>query len=108
MTLIRPIPPSITRPFSVLVVVAWLICMALLVHRSYLQPAPANLVTDLARYGPTATWRGVYYRGEKIGFTVSKTVRTTDGFEKKEDARLQLTLLGSTSTTTIRTTALVD
>ena len=108
MKLIRPIPPAITRPVSVLVVVAWLVCMALLVHRSYLQAAPANLATDLARYGPTATWRGVYYRGEKIGFTVSQTVRTPEGFELQEDARLQLTLLGSTSTTTIRTTASVD
>ena len=108
MKLIRPIPPAITRPVSVLVVVAWLVCMALLVHRSYLQAAPANLATDLARYGPTATWRGVYYRGEKIGFTVSQTVRTPEGFELQEDARLQLMLLGSTSTTTIRTTALVN
>ena len=63
MKLIRPIPSAIMRPVSVLVVVAWLVCMALLVHRSYLQAAPANLATDLARYGPTATWRGVYYRG---------------------------------------------
>jgi hypothetical protein len=108
MKLIRPVSPAITRPLSVLVVVAWLICMALLVHRSYLQAAPANLATDLARYGPTATWRGVYYRGEKIGFTVSQTVRKPDGFELQEDTRLQLTLLGSTSTTTIRTIALVD
>ena len=38
--------------------------MAVLVNRSYLQARPANLATDLARYGPTATWRGVYYRGE--------------------------------------------
>jgi transglutaminase-like putative cysteine protease len=108
MKLIRPIPSAIMRPVSVLVVVAWLVCMALLVHRSYLQAAPANLATDLARYGPTATWRGVYYRGEKVGFAVSQTVRTPDGFELQEDARLQLTLLGSTSTTTIRTTALVN
>jgi transglutaminase-like putative cysteine protease len=82
--------------------------MSLLVQRSYLHASPANLATDLARYGPTATWRGVYYRGEKIGFTVSQTVRTPNGFELQEDARLQMTLLGSTSTTTIRTTALVD
>jgi transglutaminase-like putative cysteine protease len=108
MKLIRPVSPTITRPLSIVVVVAWLICMALLVHRSYVQAAPANLATDLARYGPTATWRGVYYRGEKVGFSVSQTVRTQDGFELQEDARLQLTLLGSTSTTTIRTTALVD
>ena len=91
-----------------MVLLAWVACMTLLVQRSFLQAAPANLATDLARYGSTATWRGVYYRGEKIGFTVSQTVRTPNGFELQEDARLQLTLLGSTSTTSIRTTAFVD
>jgi transglutaminase-like putative cysteine protease len=81
--------------------------MAALVNRSYLQ-ASANLATDLARYGPTATWRGVYYRGEKMGFTVSQTIRTEDGFELQEDARLVMNLFGSTSTTSIHTTAWVD
>src|SRR5687768_3706989 len=104
MKLLRPIPRTITRPVSVLIVVSWVVCMALLVHRSYVQASPANLATDLARYGTTATWRGVYYRGEKLGFTVSQTIRTPDGFELQEDARLQMTLLGSTSTATIRTT----
>ena len=47
--------------------------MAVLVNRSYLQASSANLATDLARYGSAAVWRGVYYRGEKIGFTVSQT-----------------------------------
>ena len=108
MTLIRPVPRTVTRPLSVLVLVAWVGCMAVLVHRSYLQASPANLATDLARYGPTATWRGVYYRGEKIGFTVSQTTRTDEGFELQEDARLVMTLFGSTSTTTIHTTAWVD
>jgi hypothetical protein len=107
MTLVRPIPRSVTRPLSVAVLVAWAGCMAVLVHRAYLQAAPANLATDLARYGPTATWRGVYYRGEKIGFTVSQTIRTDDGFELQEDARL-VALLGSSAITTIRTVATVD
>lgn len=108
MKLFRPVPRTVTRPLSVAVLIAWAGCMTALVHRSYLQAAPANLATDLARYGPTSTWRGVYYRGEKIGFTVSQTIRTSDGFELQEDARLTLTLLGSTSVTTIRTTAWVD
>jgi len=81
--------------------------MTVLVDRSYLQ-ASTNLATDLARYGPTATWRGVYYRGEKMGFTVSQTIRTDEGFELQEDARLVMNLFGSTSTTTIHTTAWVD
>ncbi len=47
--------------------------MAVLVNRSYVH-ATGNLATDLARYGSSAQWRGVYYRGEKSGFTVSQTV----------------------------------
>ena len=107
MRLIRPVSARVTRAASLLVLIAWTGCMAVLVDRSYLQ-ASANLATDLARYGPTATWRGVYYRGEKMGFTVSQTIRTEDGFELQEDARLVMNLFGSTSTTTIHTTAWVD
>jgi transglutaminase-like putative cysteine protease len=107
MKFIRPVPRRVTRPLSVLVLIAWVACMAVLVNRSYLQ-ASTNLATDIARYGPTATWRGVYYRGEKLGFTVSQTIRTEDGFELQEDAQLVMNLFGSTSTTTIRTTAWVD
>ncbi len=107
MKFIRPLPRRVTRPLSVLVLIAWVACMAILVDRSYLQ-ASTNLATDLARYGPTATWRGVYYRGEKMGFTVSQTIRTDEGFELQEDARLVMNLFGSTSTTTIHTTAWVD
>jgi len=107
MTFMRPVPRRVTRPLSLLVLIAWVACMAVLVNRSYLQ-ASVNLATDLARYGPTATWRGVYYRGEKMGFTVSQTIRTDEGFELQEDARLVMNLFGSTSTTTIHTTARVD
>ena len=82
--------------------------MAALVNRAYLQGSTANLATDLARYGPTAVWSGVYYRGEKIGFTVSQTTRTGDGFELQEDGRLQMLLLGQDTAATLRTTARVD
>jgi transglutaminase-like putative cysteine protease len=81
--------------------------MGLVVHRSYIQASAANLATDLARYGSSAQWRGVYYRGEKIGFTVSQTVPTDTGFELQEDARLQMSLLGATTPAIIRTTARV-
>jgi transglutaminase-like putative cysteine protease len=108
MTLFRPLPRTLTRPLAFLVFVTWIATMALLVNRSYVQASPANLATDLARYGSTAVWRGVYYRGEKIGFTVSQTTRTEDGFELQEDGRLQMLLLGQDTAATIRTTARVD
>ena len=81
--------------------------MAVVVNRTYLQASP-NLATDLARYGTTAQWRGVYYRGEKIGFTVSQVERTEDGFELLEDGRLQFSLLGATTAAVLRTSAQVD
>jgi hypothetical protein len=82
--------------------------MAVLVSRSYLQASSANLAADLARYGTSAQWRGVYYRGEKIGFTVSQIIPRDDGFELNEDGRLQMALLGATTPAVIRTTARVD
>ena len=108
MTLFRPLPRSVTRPLSFVILVLWVACMAVLVNRSYVQATPTNLATDLARYGPSAVWRGVYYRGEKLGFTVSQVIRTPEGFELQEDGRLTMNLLGSTSVAAIHTTAHVD
>jgi transglutaminase-like putative cysteine protease len=108
-----PLPRSVTRPLSFAVLFGWAVVMAVLVNRTYLQ-ASANLATDLARYGSGAQWRGVYYRGEKLGFTVSQTIPTNDdesgdaGFELQEDAELQMSLLGATTPAKIRTTARVN
>src|SRR5476649_2488570 len=107
MRIMRPLARKITQPISIFVLLAWIGVMALLVNRSYLQ-ASSNLATDLARYGSSASWRGVYYRGEKIGFTVSQTVANGNGFDLEEDGRLQMALLGATTAATIRTTAHVD
>lgn len=107
MRLLRPLPPSVTRPLAAAVVLAWVVAMGALVNRSYLQ-ASTNLAADLARYGSDAQWQGVYYRGEKIGFSVRQTVPSGRGFELQEDGRLQMSLLGATTSTRIRTTARVD
>ena len=85
-----------TSRLSWIALAAWALTMAALVQKAYLQASP-NLATDLARYGTAAQWRGIYYRGEKIGFTVGQTVPTDDGYELQEDGRLQMTLLGATT-----------
>ena len=107
-SLVKPLPRAVTRPVSFLILVAWVAVMALLLRRSYLEASSASLATDLARYGSAAVWRGIYYRGEKIGFTVSQTLPEGDGFELQEDGRLQMALLGATTAATIRTDAHVD
>ena len=104
----RPLPRTVTRPLAILAMLAWIATMGVIVNRSYLQASPLNLATDLARYGSTAQWRGVYYRGEKIGFTVSQLQAVDDGFELQEDGRLQFSLLGAVTPAILRTTARVD
>lgn len=106
--LLRPLPRTVTGPLALLTLIAWVVTMGVMVNRTYLQASPINLATDLARYGTTAQWRGVYYRGEKIGFTVSQVEAVDDGFELQEDGRLQFTLLGAVTPAILRTTARVD
>ena len=82
--------------------------MSVIVSRIYLQGS-TSMAADLARYGSDAQWHGVYYRGEKIGFTVRQVIPAEGGgYELQEDGRLQMSLLGATTTTRLRTTARVD
>ena len=60
VTPFRPLPSRLTRPLSVLVVLAWLVQMGLLIRQAYFG-APVALAADLARYGSSAQWRGIYY-----------------------------------------------
>jgi transglutaminase-like putative cysteine protease len=108
VTLLRPIPRRVARTLSLVVLLAWIVTMALVLTRAYLQARSMNLAADLARYGTSAEWRGVYYRGEKIGFSVSQTVPKGDGFQMEEDARLQMALLGATTPAIVKTTAVLD
>src|SRR5688572_16265440 len=73
-----------------------------------LRAEPVNLAGDLARYGTSAVWKGVYSRGEKIGFMVGQTVATDDGYELQEEGQLQMLLLGATASTRLKTTVRVD
>ncbi|MDQ3068153.1 MAG: hypothetical protein M3R55_00300 [Acidobacteriota bacterium] len=108
MTLLRPLPRRLTRLLSVLTLAAWAVVTGPLIQRSYISASAANLATDLARYGSEAQWRGIYYRGEKIGFSVGQVVPTATGFELQEDSRMQMSLLASDTTARLRTSARVD
>ena len=108
MTLLRPISRRTGRLASAVVLAAWAVTLGVLLTRAYVQARSMNLATDLARYGTAAEWRGVYYRGEKIGFSVSQTTPAGDGFELREDARLQMSLFGQTHPAAVRTVAQLD
>ena len=98
----------LSRPFSALILVAWFGQMGVLVDRAYLRSTAGALAAELGRYEAGAQWKGIYYRGEKIGFSVGRTVVTNDGYDLEEDGRLQMVLLGATSAARIKTSAHVD
>ena len=107
MRLLRPLPRPAARVVSVLVLVAWVVQMGLLVRQAASSSTVA-LAADLANYGSAAQWRGIYYRGDKIGFSVGQTTPTDSGYEIREDSRMVLILLGSDIPVRLTTRAAVD
>jgi transglutaminase-like putative cysteine protease len=107
VTLLRPLPARLARVLSALVVLAWLAQMGVLLRRAF-AATPLALAADLASYSAQAQWRGIYYRGEKIGFSVGQTTPTADGYELREDARLSMTLVGATTAVRMTSRAVVD
>lgn len=82
--------------------------MGQLVRAAYLTDSAVALAGELERYGASAQWKGVYYKGDKIGFMVTQTSPTEDGYEIREDGRLQMLLLGASSGARLRTVVRVD
>lgn len=107
MTRFAPVPRSVARVVSALVLTAWAVNMGLLAHRAW-SSSPVALAADLAGYTPAAQWRGIYYRGDKIGFSVDQTTPVADGYDMREDGRLQMTLLGATTAVRLSGRARVD
>ena len=107
MTLFRPLPRPAARLLSALILVAWVAQMGVLARRAWSSSGVA-LAADLAHYGSSAQWRGIYYRGDKIGFSVGQTTPTDSGYEMREDGRLQMTLLGSSASVRLTSRATVD
>lgn len=107
MRLVRPLPRALTRALSVLAVLAWIVQMTVLLREAYFA-APVALAADLSQYGASAQWKGIYYRGDKIGFSVGQTLPTDDGYELREDGRLQMTLLGASTAVRLSSVAVVD
>jgi transglutaminase-like putative cysteine protease len=105
--LLRPLPRPASRLLSIVVLVAWVLQMGALVRRTASSSSVA-LAADLASYGSSAQWRGIYYRGDKIGFSVGQTTPTDSGYEIREDSRMVLILLGSDIPVRLTSRAVVD
>jgi len=93
---------------SLITLVLWTVAMVFVVRKATEQTALA-LTSDLAAYGERARWSGIYYRGEKIGFSVSQmTERPEGGFKLQEDGQMIITLMGDSIASKLKTEVNVD
>ena len=82
--------------------------MGFVVRKATEQTALA-LTSDLSAYGERARWSGIYYRGEKIGFSVSQvSERPGGGFKLEETGQMQITLMGAPVASKLHTEVNVD
>ena len=100
-------PARFAKPLSLITLIVWSGAMALVVRKATAQTALA-LTSDLAAYGDRARWSGVYYRGEKIGFSVNQVTERPGGFKLQEDGQMLLTLMGASTASKLHTEVNVD
>ncbi len=92
---------------SLLTLILWSGAMVFVFRKATEQTALA-LTSDLAAYGERARWSGIYYRGEKIGFSVSQMTERAGGFKLQEDGQILLTLMGAATASRLHTEVNVD
>jgi len=93
--LLRPLPRPAARLLSGLVLVAWVAQMAVLVRRAW-SSSPVALAADLAQYGSSPV------AGHLLPRRQDRLLGRPDDadrgrYEIREDGRLQMSLLGATS-----------
>src|SRR5918992_1662637 len=91
------------------VVVFWCVMNLLLVKRQLWAPPPPLFVSGTEVITEASQeWWGVYYRGEKIGFTSQAIEPNQGGYQLYDDSLLRLNLLGTTQRVSTRLAMRVD
>jgi hypothetical protein len=100
---------TLKQSIGLAVVVFWCLMNLLLIKRQLWAPQPPLFVSGTeAITEPIQQWWGVYYRGEKIGFTSQTIEPSQDGYLLRDDSLLRLNLLGTTQRALTRLTMQVD
>src|SRR5918993_4491579 len=97
------------QSIGIAVVVFWCVMNVLLIKRQLWAPPPPLFVS--ATEGLTEAsqeWWGVYYHGEKIGFTSQSIEPNENGYQLRDESLLRLNLLGTTQRASTRLSMDVD
>ena len=88
------------RPFKIagrIIIILWLVMIALLLRKNYFKPVPSLLHPELKGgiMEMKEEWMGIYLKGEKIGYSVSRIDKIENGYELREQAVIDLTVMGT-------------
>lgn len=91
------------------VVVFWCVMNLLLIKRQlWVAPPPLFVSATEAPKEASQEWWGVYYHGEKIGFTSQGIEPNQNGYHLRDESLLRLNLLGTTQRASTRLAMDVD
>jgi len=75
----------------------WLVMLVLLIQKNYLKPRVAHLSFSTVKDNLETheDWLGIYLKGEKVGYSTTKTKQVKDLYEISEDSLMFLNTLGT-------------
>jgi Transglutaminase-like superfamily len=97
------------QSIALAVVLFWCVMNLLLIKRQLWAPSSPVFVSGAGAIREASQeWWGIYYGGEKIGFTSQTIEPNHDGYLLRDDSLLRLNLLGMTQRASTRLTMRVD
>ena len=101
---------SISRLMRSIVLIFWIFMMVMLVQKTYFSISDdyVQLSYAASQLRPKEEWMGVYWKGDKVGYTVSNIKKKYRGYEISEQAFMDLTVMGTTQNISTQVTSQVD
>jgi len=93
------------------IMLLWLGMVGILVQRTCFDgggDSHARTGGSTVQLRPREEWMGIYWGGEKVGYSVSKIKKSRDGYQMDEQAVMDLTVMGTAQRIDTELTSLVD
>jgi hypothetical protein len=100
---------TLKQSIGLAVIAFWCAMNYLLIKRQLWAPAAPLFVSGTEFITePSAEWWGIYYRGEKIGYTSQTIEPEADGYRLRDESMMRLNLMGTTHFTSTHLAMIVD
>jgi len=101
---------SISRLMRSIILIFWIIMMVILVQRTYFSISDEYTQSSYAasQLRPREEWMGIYWKNDKVGYTVSTIRKKMHGYEISEQVLMNLTMMGTSQSISTQVASQVD